>query len=87
MFCVLLLQLYDGDVKELSLDFTVTEESFGKRHVIELKPGGKDLCVTDENKMQYVHEIADYKLNRQVCNCYCTIRWQNIFYNMNLPCF
>lgn len=87
MFCLLLLQHYDSDVKELSLDFTVTEESFGKRHVIELKPGGKDLSVTDENKMQYVHEIADYKLNRQVCNSYCTIRWQNIFYNMNLPCF
>ncbi|KAK2965376.1 hypothetical protein RJ640_024118 [Escallonia rubra] len=57
---------YDSDVKELSLDFTVTEESFGKRHVIELKPGGKDICVTNENKLQYVHAIADYKLNRQV---------------------
>lgn len=61
-----LLQQYDGDVKDLCLDFTVTEESFGTRHVIELKPGGKDISVTDENKMQYVHAVADYKLNRQV---------------------
>lgn len=68
IFLVLLLQHYDGDIKELCLDFTVTEESFGKRHVIELKPGGKDTCVTNENKMQYVHAMADYKLNRQVCN-------------------
>lgn len=68
VLCALLLQHYDGDVKELSLDFTVTEESLGKRHVIELKPGGKDVSVTNENKMQYVHAIADYKLNRQVCN-------------------
>lgn len=57
---------YDGDVKELCLDFTVTEESFGKRHVIELKPGGGDTSVTNENKMQYVHAMADYKLNRQI---------------------
>ncbi|XP_023539229.1 E3 ubiquitin-protein ligase UPL7 isoform X2 [Cucurbita pepo subsp. pepo] len=60
---------YEGDVKELSLDFTVTEESFGKRHVIELIHGGKDVSVTNENKMQYVHAIADYKLNRQVIGC------------------
>lgn len=72
MFSVFLcLQHYDGDVKELALDFTVTEESFGQRHVIELKAGGKDASVTNENKMQYVHAIADYKLNRQVCHRYC----------------
>lgn len=62
-----LLQHYNGDVKELFLDFTVTEESFGTRHVIELKPGGKDVSVSNENKMQYIHAIADYKLNRQAC--------------------
>jgi ubiquitin-protein ligase E3 B len=60
------MQNYDGDVKELSLDFTVTEESFGKRHVVELKSGGKDISVTNENKMQYIHAMADYKLNQQV---------------------
>ena len=60
------MQDYDGDVKDLFLDFTLTEESFGKRHIIELKPGGKDVSVTNENKMQYIHAMADYKLNRQV---------------------
>ncbi|XVE96542.1 hypothetical protein REPUB_Repub02eG0231500 [Reevesia pubescens] len=65
---------YDGDIKELCLDFTVTEESFGKHHVIELKPGGKDVCVTNENKMQYVHAMADYKLNRQI------LPFSNAFY-------
>lgn len=63
------MQHYDGDVRDLCLDFTVTEESLGKRHVIELKPGGKDACVTNENKLQYVHAMADYKLNRQVFLC------------------
>ncbi|KAH6798844.1 ubiquitin-protein ligase 7 [Perilla frutescens var. frutescens] len=64
----------DGDVRDLSLDFTVTEESLGKRHVIELKPGGKDICVTNENKLQYVHAMADYKLNRQI------LPFSNAFY-------
>ncbi|KAK4478696.1 hypothetical protein RD792_014190 [Penstemon davidsonii] len=65
---------YDGDARELSLDFTVTEESLGKRHVIELKPGGKDIYLTNENKLQYVHAMADYKLNRQV------LPFSNAFY-------
>ncbi|PIA43478.1 hypothetical protein AQUCO_01900105v1 [Aquilegia coerulea] len=65
---------YEGDVKELSLDFTVTDEYFGKHIVTELKPGGKEVAVTNENKMQYVHAIADYKLNRQIlplANAFC----------------
>lgn len=66
LLLVWLLQHYEGDVEELCLDFTVTEESFGKRQVIELKPDGKDVTVINKNKMQYIHAIADYKLNRQV---------------------
>ncbi|KAK7337160.1 hypothetical protein VNO77_17721 [Canavalia gladiata] len=65
---------YDGDVKELSLDFTVTEESLGKRYVVELKSGGKDISVTNENKMQYIHAMADYKLNQQI------LPFSNAFY-------
>ncbi|WCJ34402.1 ubiquitin-protein ligase 7 [Euphorbia peplus] len=65
---------YEGDLKDLSLDFTVTDEVFGKRQVIELKPGGRDVCVTDENKMQYVHAMADFKLNRQI------LPFSNAFY-------
>lgn len=57
---------YDGDVKDLSLDFTVTEELPGKRHIVELKAGGKDISVTNDNKLQYIYAMADYKLNRQV---------------------
>lgn len=65
---------YDGDVKDLSLDFTVTEELPGKRHVVELKAGGKDISVTNDNKLQYIYAMADYKLNRQV------LPLSNVFY-------
>ncbi|KAF9591719.1 hypothetical protein IFM89_006065 [Coptis chinensis] len=57
---------YNGEVMELSLDFTVTDEYYGKHVVTELIPGGKDVAVTNENKLQYIHAIADYKLNRQI---------------------
>ncbi|KAL5704766.1 HECT-type E3 ubiquitin transferase [Ranunculus cassubicifolius] len=57
---------YEGDIKDLSLDFTVTDEYLGNHIVTELKPGGKDITVTNDNKLQYIHAIADYKLNRQI---------------------
>ncbi|XP_020573828.1 E3 ubiquitin-protein ligase UPL7 [Phalaenopsis equestris] len=60
------LKHYDGDVAELSLDFTVTEEVCGKRIVRELRPDGRNVLVTNENKLQYIHAIADYKLNWQM---------------------
>ncbi|CAH2064256.1 unnamed protein product [Thlaspi arvense] len=68
------IKQYDGDLKELCLDFTVTEEFCGKMSIIELKPGGKDISVTNENKMQYIHAMADYKLNRQI------VPFSNAFY-------
>ena len=60
------MQQYEGDLQELCLDFTVSEEFCGKMSVIQLKPGGKHIWVTIENKMQYIHAMAYYKLNRQV---------------------
>ncbi|CAK9258356.1 unnamed protein product [Sphagnum jensenii] len=60
------LKHYEGDVRDLALDFTVTEELFGKHTTVELRPGGTDIPVTNENKLQYVHAVADYKLNRQM---------------------
>jgi len=44
-------------VEDLDLDFTVMQEVFGSTQVIELKPGGADEEVTDENKLEYVTTI------------------------------
>lgn len=60
------LKRYEGDIMDLALDFTVTEEFFGKRKVVELRPGGANIQVTNENKLQYVYAMADYKLNKQM---------------------
>ena len=34
--------------------FSVEHNSFGKVHEYELKPGGNDIKVTEENKREYV---------------------------------
>jgi hypothetical protein len=34
--------------------------------VVELKPGGRNIAVTDANKIEYIHLMADYKINKQV---------------------
>jgi len=31
-----------------------------------LKAGGADIFVNDDNKIEYIHLVADYKLNRQI---------------------
>lgn len=36
--------------------------------VVELKPGGRDVVVTNQNRIEYIHLMADYRLNKQVCD-------------------
>ncbi len=60
-------------MSDLGLDFTVMTEEVGQMKVEELKPGGKDITVDDENKIEYIHLMADYKLNKQIraqCNAF-----------------
>ncbi|GBP11040.1 Ubiquitin-protein ligase E3C [Eumeta japonica] len=54
------------DVQELGLDFTIVNDELGEQSVDELKPGGANIPVTAENRIEYIHLVADYKLNRQI---------------------
>ncbi|CAH8559716.1 unnamed protein product [Schistosoma turkestanicum] len=60
---LLFLKYYEGNVRDLSLDFTVVQSIFDQPETIELKPGGKHIPVTEENRVEYVHLMANYKLN------------------------
>lgn len=57
---------YDGDVEDLGLSFAVDDEVMGQIRTTPLRPGGSDIDVTNENKLLYVHLVADYRLNRQM---------------------
>ncbi|KAI5644947.1 HECT-domain (ubiquitin-transferase) domain-containing protein [Phthorimaea operculella] len=61
------------DVPDLGLDFTIVSDELGEQRIEELKPGGANIPVTAENRIEYIHLVADYKLNRQIraqCNAF-----------------
>lgn len=59
------LRNYHGDVEnDLRLDFTVTQDvGNGLQKDVELRPDGGNIPVTKTNMLQYIHSIANYKLN------------------------
>ncbi|KAL3480092.1 hypothetical protein BJX99DRAFT_244530 [Aspergillus californicus] len=50
----------------IDLTFTVDDEKFGERRTIELKPGGEDIVVTNENKHEYVELVTEWKIVKRV---------------------
>ncbi|EPQ58094.1 HECT-domain-containing protein [Gloeophyllum trabeum ATCC 11539] len=46
--------------------FTTVEDRFGEMITVELKPGGADIPVTEENKKEYVDLIVEYRICKRV---------------------
>ncbi|OCH95191.1 HECT-domain-containing protein [Obba rivulosa] len=46
--------------------FTTTEERFGEMVTVELKAGGADVPVTEDNKKEYVAHVVEYRIARRV---------------------
>ena len=42
------------------------EERFGEMVTIDLKPGGADVAVTEENKKEYVDFVVEYRISKRV---------------------
>jgi len=51
---------------DLCLTFTVVDNEFGEAVEKELIPGGSSIPVTWDNRLEYMHRVADYRLNRQI---------------------
>lgn len=69
------LKNYVGNVEDLSLNFTVTDEEFGVSQTRELIPGGSNIPVTNLNRMEYIYRISHYRLSVQIqaqCNAFFT---------------
>ena len=61
------LRRRDNDITDvIDETFTTTEERFGEMVTIELKPGGEDIPVTEENKKDYVDAIVEYRISKRV---------------------
>ncbi|XP_069940779.1 ubiquitin-protein ligase E3C isoform X2 [Cherax quadricarinatus] len=63
---LLYLKTYQGDVQDLGLDFTVLNSDLGQNTIEELIPNGSNIAVTNENRIEYIYRMADYKLNKQI---------------------
>ncbi|XP_066933658.1 probable E3 ubiquitin-protein ligase HERC4 [Clytia hemisphaerica] len=53
-----------GDIYDMN--FQVMESIYGESQVIDLKAGGKDILVTQENKDEYVDLFLQHKLHKSV---------------------
>jgi len=60
------LKRFAGDASDLGLYFLLETEAFGSRIEEELVPGGASVPVTNSNKLQYVHLVADWHLRRRL---------------------
>ena len=61
-----LLWIQENDPEPLDLTFTVEEEAFGQLTMHELKSGGMDIPVTDENKHEYISLMIQWRLDQGV---------------------
>lgn len=50
----------------LDLTFSTDDQRFGEIVTVDLKPGGREIEVTDENKMEYVQLIAEWRISKRV---------------------
>ncbi|XP_076304902.1 E3 ubiquitin-protein ligase Nedd-4-like [Tachypleus tridentatus] len=56
-----LLWILENDPAELELTFSVDEELFGKMQQRELKPGGANIHVTKENRLEYINLVIRWR--------------------------
>ncbi|KAK6913647.1 HECT domain [Dillenia turbinata] len=57
---------YKGDISELELYFVIVNNEYGEQTEEELLPGGKNLRVTNDNVITFIHLIANHRLNFQI---------------------
>uniref|UniRef100_A0A0N5A261 HECT-type E3 ubiquitin transferase n=1 Tax=Parastrongyloides trichosuri TaxID=131310 RepID=A0A0N5A261_PARTI len=50
------------DIADLDLTFSVDEQELGVIKTIDLIPGGRHIAVTNENKIRYIHTMAQYRV-------------------------
>lgn len=53
--------IMENDPKELDLYFSVDEDFFGQMQQHELKPGGSEIAVTNENKQEYMDLVIQWR--------------------------
>ncbi|KAJ1976936.1 E3 ubiquitin-protein ligase tom1 [Dimargaris xerosporica] len=62
-----LVWMLEHDITDVfDLTFSLEVEEFGKESTVELKPGGSEIPVTEENKHEYVRLVCEQRLTRSI---------------------
>jgi ubiquitin-protein ligase E3 C len=61
-----ILKNYDQDVSDLCLNFTISDNYFGKLVENDLIKNGSSIEVTNENRYLYIQKMSNYRLNLQI---------------------
>lgn len=60
------LKYYPGDASDLGLTFSVDQDVLGRIVTHELVHGGKGLAVTNDNRIAYMHAVAQFRMRTQI---------------------
>ncbi|KAJ8655426.1 hypothetical protein O0I10_008919 [Lichtheimia ornata] len=59
--------ILDNDITDiLELTFSTDDDRFGEVVTVDLKPGGRDIEVTEENKKEYVGLVTEWRISKRV---------------------
>ncbi|KAI9788602.1 MAG: hypothetical protein M1833_002904 [Piccolia ochrophora] len=61
-----LTYMLENDVEDLDMTFSTEDERFGEQLEIDLKPDGRNIAVTNENKKEYVDLITEWRIEKRV---------------------
>ena len=57
---------FQGDVEDLCLTFSVTDNDLGLSSEVNLVPNGANVAVTSANRHQYIQVVAKYYLHDRI---------------------
>ncbi|TYI07186.1 hypothetical protein ES332_A10G210000v1 [Gossypium tomentosum] len=63
---LIFLKHYKGDISGLELYFVIVNNEYGEQTEEELLPGGKNIRVTNENVITFIHLVSNHRLNFQI---------------------
>lgn len=63
---LMFLKTYDGDIADLCLTFSITDDSMGGQKEINLIPNGSNIFVASSNKHRYINCCAKYYLHDRI---------------------
>ncbi|XP_041754726.1 E3 ubiquitin-protein ligase NEDD4-like isoform X2 [Coregonus clupeaformis] len=58
--------ILENDPTELDLRFCIDEDNFGQTYQVYLKPSGSDMVVTNDNKMEYIDLVIQWRFVNRV---------------------